>query len=84
MQYKLPLALVEEQAEGEIPTEERRNDGDGDRFGEPDGADDFRWSGLRRGWPGRLGGGAWHRGFFVEGSTLRDWLLCVVAAGRRL
>ena len=47
MQYKLPLALVEEQAEGEIAAKERRNDGKADGFDEPDGAHDFWCSGLR-------------------------------------
>jgi hypothetical protein len=47
VQDELPLALVEEQAEGEIAAEERRNDGEGDGFGEPDGTDDIRCSGWR-------------------------------------
>ena len=45
----MPLALVEEQAEGEVATEERCNDGEGDSFDKPDGADEIRWSGLRWG-----------------------------------
>jgi hypothetical protein len=60
VQDELPLALIEEEAEGEITTEEGRNDGEGDGFDKPDGADYVRWSGLR--WDGLvwLGDGAWH------------------------
>ena len=44
MQDELPLALIEEQAEGEIAAEERGNNGEGDGFEEPARADDFRCS----------------------------------------
>ncbi len=71
MQDELPLALVEEQAEGEVAAEERRNDGEGDGSDKPDGADDIRWGGLRWGGLGWLGGGAGHWGFCVDFSTLR-------------
>ena len=52
MQHELPLTLVEEQAEGEVAAEERRNDGEGDGFNEPDGTNDIRWNGLWVSWPG--------------------------------
>jgi hypothetical protein len=75
VQDELPLALVEEQAEGEIATEESRHDGESHSFDKPDGADDIRWSGLRWDWPGWLGrrGGrrAGHRSFRFDSSTLR-------------
>ena len=71
VQDELPLALVEEQAEGEVAAEEGRNDGEGDGFDEPNGTDDIRWNGLRRSGLGWLGGGAWHRSFCVDFSTLR-------------
>ena len=41
VQDELPLALVEEQAEGEVSAEESRDDGDGDGFYQPHGADVF-------------------------------------------
>ena len=66
VQDELPLALVEEQAEGEVAAEERREDGEGDGFDEPDGADDIRWSGLRLAAFGWLGGGAGHRGLLCR------------------
>ena len=71
MKDELPLALVKEQAEGEVATEERCNDSEGDGFKKPDGAYDIRWSGLRWGGFAWLGGGAWHRGFCVDSSILR-------------
>ena len=46
MQDELPLALVEEQAEGEVGAAERGEDGERDAFEEPDGADDFGGVGL--------------------------------------
>jgi len=52
VQHELPLTLVEEQAEGEVAAEERRNDGEGDGFNEPDGTNDIRWNGLWVSWPG--------------------------------
>jgi hypothetical protein len=74
VQHELPLTLVEKQAEGEVATEERREDGEGDGFNKPDGADDIRGSSLRYGlaWLGRrCGRGAGHRSFCVDCSTLR-------------
>jgi len=71
VQDELPLALVEEQAEGEIAAEERSNDGEGDGLDEPDGADDIRWSGLRGGGLAWLGCGAGHRTSCIDCSTLR-------------
>ena len=74
MQDELPLALVEEQAEGEIAAEERRKDGEGDGFDEPDGADDFRWSGLSVGCA-LLGFGVGRgieSGFCIDFSILRS------------
>jgi len=41
VQDELPLALVEEQAEGEVSAEESRNAGDGDGLHQPHGADVF-------------------------------------------
>ena len=69
MQDELPLALIEEKAEREVAAEERRNDGEGYGFGEPDGTDDVRWSGLRGGGLVWLGEGTWHRGLCVDFST---------------
>jgi hypothetical protein len=46
-QDELPLALVEEPAEGEIAAEERREDGKGDGFEQPDRTDNLRR--IRRG-----------------------------------
>lgn len=43
---KLPLALVEEEADREIATEERRENGDGERFQQPCGIDRFELRGL--------------------------------------
>ena len=57
MQDELPLALVKEQAEGEISGEKRREDGDGDGFDEPDGIDSVQCSGSTVVWLG----GARHR-----------------------
>jgi len=71
VQHELPLTLVEEQAEGEVAAEQRRNDCEGDGFDEPEGTNDIWWSGLWVSWPGWLGGGAWHRGFCVDCSTFR-------------
>ncbi len=39
---ELPLALVEEPAEGEIAAKERCEHGEGEGFDEPDGADDLK------------------------------------------
>ena len=55
MENELPLALIEEQAEGEIAAEESRADSNGDGLHEPEGVYDFRWS---AGWRGVL---AWLR-----------------------
>ena len=73
MQDQLPLALIEEEAEGEITADERCKDGESDGFNQPDGIDDL-WD-----WLGRcalvrrlsigLGVGARHR-FFSDFSTL--------------
>jgi hypothetical protein len=49
VQDELPLALVEEQAEGEVATEERGKDGEDNGFDQPDGTDDVRGNGLRGG-----------------------------------
>ena len=73
MQDELPLALIEEQAEGEIAAEECGENGEGDGFDEPDGADVFGWGGLA-GWR-RLAlawsAGRGMEGFCVDFSTLR-------------
>ena len=53
MKNELPLALVEEQAEGEITAEESRDDGDGDSLDEPEGAYNFRGN---VGWLGTFAG----------------------------
>ena len=66
MQNELPLALVEEPAEGEIAAEERSNGSDGDGFDQPDGADDFRWMWLRGGAFVLSWSGAGHRGFCID------------------
>jgi len=76
VQDKLPLALIEEQAEGEIATEKCSKNGGGDRLDQPDGADVVRGIGLRcsavvclvRGRCGR----ARHRSFHVDFSILRS------------
>jgi hypothetical protein len=65
------LALIEEQAEGEIAAEESHDDGDGDGLHEPDGADDFRRS---AGWRGVLAGlrsGAGHESGFCIDFSIR-------------
>jgi hypothetical protein len=41
VQDELPLALVEEQTEGEVSAEESRYNGDGDGLYQPHGADGF-------------------------------------------
>src|SRR6202012_48057 len=41
VQDKLPLALVEDPAEGEIAAKDRCDNGEGDGFDEPDGTDDL-------------------------------------------
>ena len=63
VQDELPLALVEEQAEGEIAAEEGRENGEGNGFEQPDGARRLRWSGARRWRAVWLGSGARHEGF---------------------
>jgi len=60
VQDELPLALIEEQAEGEIAAEESHDDGDGDGFHEPEWADGFRWSASWRGVLAWLRSGAGH------------------------
>ena len=72
MQDQLPLALIEEKAEGEIAADESRKDREGDGFDQPDGIDDlWSWLGgcalVRRPSIGR-GVGARHR-FFSDFST---------------
>ncbi len=71
VQDELPLALIKEQAEGEVAAEERRENGEADGLGEPDGVDDIRWSRLW--WRALvwLGSGARHRSFCVDFSILR-------------
>src|SRR5262249_59451687 len=66
VQDELPLPLVEEPAECKVPAEERNKSGEGDCFGEPDGAYDIRWSGLGLAAFAMLGGGAGHWGFFFR------------------
>ena len=73
MQDQLPLALIEEEAEGEITADERCKDGESDGFNQPDGIDDL-WDWLGRCalvWrlPIGRGIGARHR-FFSDFSTL--------------
>ena len=60
MKDQLPLALVKEQAEGHVAAEERGENGEGDGFDEPDGADFFLVIALRCGTLVWLGCGAGH------------------------
>ena len=74
MQDELPLALIKEQTEGEIATEQCSKNGSSNRLDQPDGADDLRGIWLRCGafvWlvRGRCGS-AGHLGFYVDFSTL--------------
>ena len=64
VQHKLPLALIKEQAEGEIGADERGKGGEDDSLDQPDWADNL---GLRRRWRGTLvwlGDRARHRSLF--------------------
>jgi hypothetical protein len=73
---ELPLALIEEQAEGEVSAEQRGESSEGDGFDEPDGADYLVSNGRLFGSLAWLGGGAGHEKFFVDFSTLERSELC--------
>lgn len=72
MQDELPLALVEEQAEGEIAAENGRCDGGCTCFEEPHGVDCFGLGGWLRGALGRLCGRAGHEGVCMNFSIGMD------------
>lgn len=60
MQDKLPLSLIEEQADGEISAENRYQKRGSESFQEPDGIDSFRRGCGLRAMSGRLWRGARH------------------------
>ena len=73
MQDELPLALIEEQAEGEVAAEESHDDGDDDGLHEPEGTYDFRRSAGWRGVLAWLRSGAGHESGFYIDFSIRAW-----------
>ena len=72
MKDELPLALIEEPAEGEVAANQRCDDGQSEGFDEPDRIDDLGWTGLGCGAFVWFGSGAGHRDFCIDFSIL-DW-----------